>query len=348
MDYLWQYLLFFAKVATVLLAVLVVLARVAGLAMQRRGQREPALEVVRLNGQRRKLVRAVQRQLLGTKAFDALVKADAAADKARLKAAPDAAKPRLFVLDFKGDLRASQTEALRHEVTAVVGAARPGDQVLLRLESPGGVVHGYGFAAAQLERLRDAGLQLTVAIDQIAASGGYMMAAVAHRIVAAPFAVVGSIGVVAQIPNIYRWLQKRDIDVELVTAGRHKRSLTVIGPNSDEGRAQLQRELAEIHALFKAVVARFRPQLDLAEVADGRSWYGSAALELQLVDALETSDAWLGRMLEDHDGFALRWRAGRGVGARLSTWTARTLARATQAALQRGWRRLAEGGVEHR
>jgi serine protease SohB len=352
-EYLWQYLLFFAKVLTVLAAALVVLARLAAMVAQRRGPREPTLQVLRLNTQRRKLIRAVQRQLLAPKAFEELIKADRAAAKARLKGKPlpssEPEKSRLFVLDYKGDLRASQTEALRHEVTAVIGAARPGDQVLLRLESPGGVVHGYGLAASQLERLRDAGLQLTVAVDQVAASGGYMMAVVAHQIVAAPFAVVGSIGVVAQIPNVHRWLQRRDIDVELVTAGKHKRSLTVLGPNTPEGREQMQREITEIHELFKSAVAKFRPQLDLVEVADGRSWYGTAALELHLVDTLETSDAWLGRMLEECDGFAVRWRAGQGVGSKLSGWVAQTLGRATEAALLRTWRRLDRAdAVQHR
>lgn len=346
MDFLWQYGLFFAKTATIVVAVLLVVARIAGLVMHRRGGEAAQLQVVRLNRQYQRLVRTVQRQVLPAKQMEALLKADAAEAKARRK--PPAKDPtkevalarhRVFVLEFKGDMRASQTAALRVEVSAVLGAAHPGDAVLVRLESPGGVVHGYGLAAAQLERLRDAGLQITVAVDQVAASGGYMMAAVAHRIIAAPFAVVGSIGVVAQIPNFYKWLQRREVDVELVTAGRHKRTLTLFGENTPEGREQMHQELQEIHQLFQDVVAKFRPKLDMAEVASGRAWYGSSALALGLVDALETSDAWLARAMADSDVYALRWSQGRGIGSRLSGWAAHTAARAIDLGLQRAWRR---------
>ncbi len=356
MEFVWQYGLFFAKTATVLAAVLVVMARIASLVMQRRGGERAQLQVVRLNRQYQRLVRTLQRQLLSDKQLQALHKADAAAEKARRKEPAkdptkkgEPARHRVFVLDFKGDMRASQTAALRMEVSAVLGAAHPGDAVLLRLESPGGVVHGYGFAAAQVERLRDAGLQVTAAVDQVAASGGYMMAAVAHHIIAAPFAVVGSIGVVAQIPNFYKWLQRREVDVELVTAGRHKRTLTLFGENTPEGRAQMQQELQEVHELFQAVVTKHRPKLDMAEVASGRAWYGASALKLGLVDALETSDAWLARAMADSDVYALRWHHDHGLGSRLSGWVARTAARAVELGVEKAWRRTAATQLpEHR
>ena len=348
MEFLWQYGLFFAKTATILVAALLVIGRIAGLVLQRREGDRAQLRVVRLNRQYQRLVRTIQRQVLPAKQVQALLKADAAEAKARRKLPakdptkePSLARHRVFVLDFKGDTRASQTAALRIEVSAVLGAAHPGDSVLLRLESPGGVVHGYGLAAAQLERLRDAGLQTTVAVDLVAASGGYLMAAVAHRIIAAPFAVVGSIGVVAQIPNMYKWLRRREVDVELVTAGRHKRTLTLFGENTPEGREQLQRELEEVHQLFQSIVGKYRPQLDLAEVATGRAWYGSTALALGLVDGLETSDAWLERAMADSDVYAVRWSQGQGLGSRLSGWAARTAALAIDRGWERVWRRTA-------
>lgn len=198
---------------------------------------------------------------------------------------------RTFVLRFHGDIRASAVEALREEVSAVLQVAEPGrDRVLLVLDSPGGVVPGYGLAAAQLARLRSAQIELIAVVDRVAASGGYMMAAVANRIVAAPFAIVGSIGVVAQLPNIYRLLKRNDIDVELHTAGQYKRTLTLLGENTDAGREKFREELEQTHVLFKDFLNRYRPQLDLEKLATGEHWYGEDALELALIDEIGTSD----------------------------------------------------------
>jgi serine protease SohB len=199
------------------------------------------------------------------------------------------AGPCTYLLDFMGDIRASAFAALREEITAILQVAKPGDAVLLRLESPGGMVNRYGLAAAQLLRLRDAKLPLTAMVDTVAASGGYLMAAAADRIVASPFALVGSIGVIAQIPNFHRWLQARDIDWEQFTAGQYKRTVTVFGENTEAGRAKLREELEEIHARFRAFVHE-RRQLDMEKVATGEAWLGSQALELGLVDELATSD----------------------------------------------------------
>jgi hypothetical protein len=114
----------------------------------------------------------------------------------------------LFVMRFPGDVRASQVNELREEVTAVVRTAKPGDEALLVLESGGGTVTGYGLAAGQLKRFKEAGMKLTVCVEQVAASGGYMMCCVADRIVASPMAVLGSIGVISDIPNFYERLAK--------------------------------------------------------------------------------------------------------------------------------------------
>ncbi|MFY1028191.1 protease SohB [Actinobacillus seminis] len=199
-------------------------------------------------------------------------------------------KPHLYVLDFKGDISASETTALREEISAIIAVAKPEDEVLLRLESPGGVVHGYGLAASQLDRLKTHQIKLTIAVDKVAASGGYMMACVADKIIAAPFAIIGSVGVVAQIPNVHRLLKKHDIDVDVMTAGEYKRTMTVLGENTEKGKEKFRQELEETHQLFKQFVAQNRPHLDIEKIATGEHWFGQQALALNLVDKLQTSD----------------------------------------------------------
>ncbi len=195
---------------------------------------------------------------------------------------------KIYVLDFKGDTAASAVESLREEITLILATAKSGrDRVVVRLESPGGMVHGYGLAAAQLVRLRDAGFNLTICVDKVAASGGYMMACIANEIVSAPFAVVGSIGVVAQVPNFNRLLKDNKIDFELYTAGQYKRTVTMFGENTEEGKAKFEEELQQTHALFKHFVEKYRPQLNVEKVATGEHWYGRDALDLNLVDSLK-------------------------------------------------------------
>lgn len=225
-------------------------------------------------------------------------------DKAKSK---DKAK-NVFVLDFDGDIKASAVKHLREEISTLISAANKGDEVVLRLESGGGLVHSYGLAAAQLVRLKEAGLKLTVCVDKIAASGGYMMACVADEIVAAPFAVIGSIGVVSQLPNFHRLLKKNDIDYEMFTAGEYKRTVTIFGENDDADRAKYKEELEQTHALFKHFVTTYRPSLDLEKVANGDHWYGEDALHLNLVDTLKTSDAYLLERMKSHEVYALHSR----------------------------------------
>ena len=220
-------------------------------------------------------------------------KAKAKALKAQRKKGEDTEserKPSLYVLHFKGDISASETAALREEISAIVQVAKPNDEVLLCLESPGGVVHGYGLAASQLMRLKQHNIKLTVAVDKVAASGGYMMACVADKIVSAPFAIIGSIGVVAQIPNIHRLLKKHDVDVDVTTAGEYKRTVTMLGENTEKGKQKFQQELEETHQLFKQFVSQNRPHLDVEQVATGEHWFGQQALNLNLVDEIMTSD----------------------------------------------------------
>ena len=223
-------------------------------------------------------------------------KAKKVAEKAKAKEAKkqkedeDNTPARLFVLDFNGDVSASETHSLREEISTILSVAKPQDEVLLRLESPGGVVHGYGLAASQLARLKQHHIPLTIAVDKVAASGGYMMACVANKIVAAPFAIVGSIGVVAQIPNVHRLLKKHDVDVDVMTAGEYKRTMTIFGENTRKGKKKFQQELEETHILFKNFVEANRPQVDIDTVTTGEHWFGEQAIALKLIDEIGTSD----------------------------------------------------------
>lgn len=324
-DVLLNFVVFAAKTLFLLL-LLVLAAGAIGSAIQgARRQAGDHLEVVPLNERLDDLRDAVEIEALTEPERKATQKARRKQKKAEGKVA--APKPRLFVLDFVGDLEASATVALRDEITAILQVARADDAVLLRLESEGGLVHGYGLAASQLQRLRSRGIRLTAAVDKVAASGGYLMAAVADEIVAAPFAIVGSIGVVAQIPNVHRLLKKHDVDVELHTAGAYKRTLTVFGRNTDAARTKFQADLEDTHALFKEFVAEHRPVLDLEAVATGEHWFGTRALALKLVDQLITSDDWLLAKAQSHQLLQLRYRRRRPLSERLHFSLLRLLAR---------------------
>lgn len=225
---------------------------------------------------------------------------------------------KIYVLDFKGDMAASAVENLREEITLILATAKAGrDCVVVRLESPGGMVHGYGLAAAQLVRLRDAGFHLTICVDKVAASGGYMMACIANEIISAPFAIVGSIGVVAQVPNFNRLLKQHNIDFELYTAGQYKRTVTMFGENTEEGKAKFEEELQQTHSLFKHFVEKYRPQLNVEKVATGEHWYGQDASDLNLVDKLQTSDEYLLGLLPQHDVYVIETRRKPTLGEKL-------------------------------
>ncbi|NWA59327.1 protease SohB [Pantoea sp. B9002] len=298
MDFFSSYGLFLAKAVTVVVAIAAIVLIVLNAALRKRHS-SGQLRLTHLDDDYREMKEDLQlakmkpqAQKVWLKQHKKEEKQKAKADKRNAKAGvSETLKPTLYVLEFKGSMDASEVTSLREEISAVLAVAVPGDEVLLRLESPGGVVHGYGLAASQLQRLRDAGLQLTAVVDKVAASGGYMMACVADRIVAAPFSIIGSIGVVAQIPNFNRLLKRNDIDVELHTAGQYKRTLTLFGENTEEGREKFQEDLNETHQLFKDFVQQMRPSLDLNKVATGEHWYGRQALDLGLIDEIGTSDA---------------------------------------------------------
>ncbi|MFV0261232.1 MAG: protease SohB [Kluyvera sp.] len=314
MELLFQYGLFLAKIVTVVVAIAVIAVLIVNLTSRKRQRGE--LRITNLSEQHKDMQEDLAvalldgpQQKLWHKAQKKKLKQEAKAAKAKAKLGETAAsgKPRAWVLDFKGSMDAHEVASLREEITAVLTIATPQDQVVLRLESPGGVVHGYGLAASQLQRIRDKQIPLTVAVDKVAASGGYMMACVANKIVAAPFAILGSIGVVAQIPNLNRFLKNKDIDVELHTAGQYKRTLTLLGENTDEGRQKFREELNETHHLFKDFVQTMRPTLDIEQVATGEHWYGSQAQEKGLVDEVGTSDELLLGLMADHEVVNVRY-----------------------------------------
>ncbi|MFY9976377.1 MAG: protease SohB [Chromatiaceae bacterium] len=310
MELLQDYGLFLAKTLTLVLAIglLILLASRARHSLNRpEGER---LEILDLNARYQDLARAVKQSSLPKKAYRAYLKAERKQEKAREKqrAEPDGRK-RLFVMDFNGDIRASEVAALRMLVTTVLMDHRDGDEVLVRLENAGGTVSEHGLAASQLARLRARGVHLTVSVDKVAASGGYLMACVAERIVAAPFAVLGSIGVLAELPNFHRLLERNGVDFELHTAGEYKRTLTLFGENTEAARQKLREQLEETHALFKGFVGTYRPNLDLAQVATGEYWHGQRAAELGLVDALQTSDDLLLERSETMDLWQLKYSA---------------------------------------
>ncbi|MCV6613332.1 MAG: protease SohB, partial [Cellvibrionaceae bacterium] len=304
MEFVSEYGLFLAKAVTVVVAIgflmLVIAAAKRGDGEDERG----SITVRKLNQQYDAYRDAMREAVLEPEAFKQLIKAEEKDKKAEHKVAKEKAKKagkdtaaepekRLFVLNFDGDIKASPVDAMREEISALLSVAQTGDEVVLRLESGGGMVHSYGLASSQLDRIAKAGINLTVCVDKVAASGGYMMACVADKILAAPFAIIGSIGVLAQVPNIHRLLKKHDVDVEILTAGEYKRTLTMLGENTDKGRAKFMEELEQTHELFKGYVGERRPNLDIAAVATGEVWYGSQAIGNGLIDEIMTSDEYL-------------------------------------------------------
>lgn len=296
MEFLYEYGLFIAKAVTIVVAILLVVGGVVGLISK---QKHPKgnLEIDSISDRLDDIKDSVNHLICTKEELKKKNKEQKKADKAAKKEAKNKtdedAKGNLYVIDFDGSMDAHEVENLREEVTAIICIAKPKDEVLVRLESGGGVVHGYGLAASQLQRLKDKNIPLTVSVDKVAASGGYMMACVADKVLAAKFAIIGSIGVIAQIPNFNKLLKKNDIEFEQHTAGQFKRTLTMFGENNDEGREKFKSELEDVHQMFKGFVQEHRPSLAIDTVATGEYWYGTKALEMGLVDHIQTSDDFL-------------------------------------------------------
>ncbi|HHF3818364.1 TPA: protease SohB [Haemophilus influenzae] len=316
-DILTGYGIFILEILTILLLILAIVGLIISY-RQHNKSKTGELEIKDLSEEFNEQVRLLrdfnlseEEQKQRTKAEKKAEKQKAKKRKEKLKKGDtleDEKKACVYVLDFCGDISASETTALREEISAILNVAKSEDEVLLRLESPGGIVHNYGFAASQLSRLKQKGIKLTVAVDKVAASGGYMMACVADKIVSAPFAVIGSIGVVAQIPNVHRLLKKHDIDVDVMTAGEFKRTVTVLGENTEKGKQKFQQELEETHKLFKQFVSQNRPCLDIDKIATGEHWFGQQAIELQLVDEISTSDDLILEKMKEKQVLNVKYR----------------------------------------
>ncbi|WP_349343126.1 protease SohB [Marinobacter sp. MA] len=336
MEFLTEYGLFLAKIVTFVVAALVVISVVMSAAQKDRGDHEGEgeLKIRKLNEKYEKLRETIQSRLMSDqqrKLFQKARKKEQKAEKKAAKAKKDSdehedSRGRVYVLDFDGDIKASDTDPLRRAITAVLSIADPEkDEVVIRLESGGGLVHSYGLAAAQLDRIRSKGVRLTACVDKVAASGGYMMACVADRIVASPFAILGSIGVVAQLPNFHRFLKKNDVDFEVLTAGEHKRTMTIFGENTDKGRQKFLEDLEDTHGLFKEYVSERRPDLDIAAVANGDIWFGKRALEVKLIDEIKTSDEYLIEACDRADVVSVAYQRKRSLPEKLGLATSAAL-----------------------
>ena len=319
MEFLTNYGLFLAKTITFLIAIVIVITLIVSASSRGKSVEKGNIHVSKLNDKYKAMREALQSVIFD----DEQQKQQEKDEKKRLKQekseqkkaakthaknksadhAVDQHKKRVFVLDFIGDIKASACENLREEISAVLTLATPKDEVVVKVESGGGMVHSYGLASSQLARITNKQIPLTVCVDKVAASGGYMMACVADKIIAAPFAILGSIGVVAQLPNFHRLLKKNDIDYEMFTAGEYKRTVTMFGENTHKGREKFVEDLEDTHVLFKEFVSEHRPQVNIAEVATGEIWFGRRAEAVNLIDSLQTSDEYLLTQAETADIF---------------------------------------------
>jgi serine protease SohB len=358
LEFLSEYGLFLLKTATVAVVIIIIISMLISAGQRQRSTSKGDIKVVNLGETIKDNSQSIKNEILTNAEYKQLLKEEKERDKQQEKEAKQKLKQakkdvnrassapvvaveasgdeagsedavvadeslsdspqRMYVIDFDGDIHASGVDSLREEITAILATANQNDQVLVRLESPGGLVHSYGLAASQLKRVRDAGLKLTISVDEVAASGGYMMACVADELVAAPFAVLGSIGVVAEIPNFNRLLQKANIDYEQHTAGQYKRTLTMFGQNTSVAREKFKQELDETHQLFKTFIHENRPDLDLDKVATGEHWYGRQALELGLVDTIQTSDDVILDALKSMDVYSIKYDIRKPLTERLS------------------------------
>ncbi|NOZ52766.1 MAG: protease SohB [Gammaproteobacteria bacterium] len=290
LDFILEYGFFLAKTATIVIAIVAVILVIVGVTSRKQAHAKDSIEITKLNQKYDDMAMMLNANILQKNALKKLKKQQKQKEKQKDAVAE---KKRIYVLNFHGDIRASAVSSLREEITAILTVATKDDEVFIRLESGGGIVHGYGLAASQLMRIREKNIPLTAAVDKVAASGGYMMACVANRIIAAPFAIIGSIGVIAQIPNFHKVLKKHDIDFEQFTAGEFKRTVTMFGENSQEARSKFKEEIEDTHVLFKDFIVKHRPDVDIAKVSTGEHWPGIRALENNLVDTLQTSDDYL-------------------------------------------------------
>ena len=296
-ELLSNYGLFLLKTLTVVISIVLILSFIMS---ARNNKTEGDITIKNINEEFSLLEENIKKNLLGKSEFKKFIKLRKKNKKTNGK--------RLFVLDFKGNIKASEIVSLRREISGIILSYQKSDEVLLRLENSGGTVHEHGLAAAQLKRLKDKNIPLTICVDKVAASGGYMMACVANKIIASPFAIIGSIGVLAQVPNFNKLLKNKGIDFEQHTAGNYKRTVTMFGENTDKDREKLGEQLQDIHILFKNFITTNRKNIDIDKVATGEYWYGPKALELNLIDGIMTSDEYILSMINEFEIFHIQYK----------------------------------------
>jgi len=292
-DLLSQLMIFATKATLIVFLILVLFAGIIGIMGRGKQKMNGKISIKNINKKYKKIKQLLLEEMLPKKAFKKYLKEISAVEKEKTRTQDTSTQKNIFIVQFQGDMKASAVSSLREEITAILAVAKPQDEVVVCIESGGGMVHAYGLATAQLSRIREKKIPLTVIVDKVAASGGYLMACVANKILAAPFAIIGSIGVIAQLPNFNRLLKEKNIDFEQIMAGNYKRTVSMFGENTEEGREKLKEEINNIHQLFKKVIHDHRPALDIEKVSTGEIWTGSEALQLQLVDGLTTSDDYL-------------------------------------------------------
>lgn len=300
MEALLELVVFAAKAGMMCLAVALIVGLIAKSAKDKITH-TGKIKVLKLSERLAQFHKSVDESLLSPTDFDT-----------KWKGVKPASKPKkLFVLDFNGGIEADEVKCLREEITTIITTGCNADEVLIRLQSGGGTVDGYGLVASQIDRLKKAGLKVTVSVDRVAASGGYMGAVVADKIIAAPFSYIGSIGVIGQVPNIHKLLKEKGIEIEQHTAGQYKRTLTTVGETTDEGREKFKADLQRMHEHFKDHILKYRPDIEIEKVATGEVWNGSDALELGLIDDIKVSDDFIGEMWNEFEVLELKYEPPR-------------------------------------
>ncbi len=347
MEFLAEYGMFLAKVATIVIAIVIIIGMLA--ASGQRGKKpgkKGALSVTQLNDHFDDLKDSIREAVLEKDELKSIHKEEKKQQKSEAKEkkaksrqgdTTDAsdAEGRVYVLNFKGNISADAVACLREEISAVISMAGETDQVILRLESPGGMVHAYGLASSQLQRLKNAKIPLTICVDKVAASGGYMMACLADKLVAAPFAIIGSIGVLVQLPNFHRVLKKHDVDFEIISAGEYKRTLTTFGEITQKGRDKVQEDVETIHELFKNWVKEHRPSVEIDKISTGETWVGSLAKERYMVDELKTSDECILEACEKADVFEVEYEFRKSIQDKLGRILEQSIDKALSGWLER-------------
>lgn len=341
MEFLIEYGMFLAKVATIVIAIAVVIGIIAANSNRvKKGGKKGSIRVTQINDHLEEMRDSLREGVLDPEELKLVDKAEKKKDKEESKAkkaqlkkeakksaqgsdgetdSDKERKKRVYVLGFKGNVSADGVESLREEITAVLSLADQQDEVIVKLESPGGMVHAYGLASSQLLRIKNQKIPLTICVDKVAASGGYMMACLADRLVAAPFAIIGSIGVLVQLPNFHRVLKKHDVDYEIISAGEFKRTLTTFGEITQKGKDKVQEDVETIHEIFKQWVKDHRPSVDIDKIATGETWVGMQAKERYMVDEIKTSDECVVSACEHADVFEVEFEFKKSIQDKLGS-----------------------------